>query len=110
MALAWASLGASGALGAPEGDEPDLWGGDHRGRGRTGAGPLLSAVPGDIADGAAADPSVATSPVDRVLLSDPEAETVAEILDLIWVWLFFDDVHLMISKCGARMGRCVWSD
>ena len=28
----------------------------------------------------------------------------------IRVWLFFDDVHLMISKCGARMGRCVWSD
>jgi hypothetical protein len=25
------------------------------------------------------------------------------------VWLFFDDVHLMISKCGARLGRCVWS-
>src|SRR5712691_10537354 len=29
---------------------------------------------------------------------------------LTWVWLFFDDVHLMISKCGARLGRCVWSD
>ena len=28
---------------------------------------------------------------------------------LIWVWLFFDDVHLMISKWGARLGRCVWS-
>jgi hypothetical protein len=25
------------------------------------------------------------------------------------VWLFFDDVHLKISKCGARLGRCVWS-
>jgi hypothetical protein len=26
------------------------------------------------------------------------------------VWLFCDDVHLMISKCGARLGRGLWSD
>jgi len=32
------------------------------------------------------------------------------VFNLIWVWLFFDDVHLMISKCGGRVGRCVWSD
>ena len=29
---------------------------------------------------------------------------------IVRVWLFFDDVHLMISKCGGRVGRCVWSD
>jgi hypothetical protein len=29
--------------------------------------------------------------------------------EVIRVWLFFDDVHLMISKCGVRLGRCVWS-
>jgi hypothetical protein len=27
-----------------------------------------------------------------------------------WVWLFFDDVHLMISRCETRLGRCMWSD
>jgi hypothetical protein len=41
--------------------------------------------------------------LDDTLLEDLKAE-------IIWVWLFFDDVHLMISKCGARLGRCMWSD
>jgi hypothetical protein len=27
---------------------------------------------------------------------------------IIGVWLFFDDVHLMISRCGAGLERCVW--
>ena len=31
------------------------------------------------------------------------------VVKIRWVWLFFDDVHLMISKWGARLGRCVWS-
>ena len=26
----------------------------------------------------------------------------------IWVWLFFDDVHLMISRGGAGLERWVW--
>src|SRR5712691_1855952 len=26
----------------------------------------------------------------------------------IWVWLFFDTVHLMISRCGTRRECCVW--
>src|SRR4029453_170279 len=73
MALAAAPLGGPGALYAPASDESDLWGCDHCDRGRTGAGSLLSAVPVDIPDGATADPSVAPSPLDRVLLSDPEA-------------------------------------
>jgi hypothetical protein len=28
----------------------------------------------------------------------------------IWVWLFYDDVHLMISKCGARLRCCMRSN
>ena len=28
-------------------------------------------------------------------------------LETIWVWLFFDDIHLMISRCGSRLARCV---
>jgi integrase len=32
-----------------------------------------------------------------------------QVSKMIRVWLFFDDVHLKISKCGARLGRCVWS-
>ena len=31
-----------------------------------------------------------------------------ERLSMKWVWLFFDDVHLMISRCGAGLERCVW--
>ena len=27
---------------------------------------------------------------------------------VIWVWLFFDDVHLMISRCGTGLERWVW--
>src|SRR5205823_686284 len=73
VALAGPPLGATGTLYTPAGDESDLGGRDPRHRGRTGAGPLLSAVPVDIPNRAAADPSVAPSPLDRVLLSNPEA-------------------------------------
>lgn len=41
--------------------------------------------------------------------SDLTELSLEELMHIEGVWLFFDDVHVMISKCGARLGRCVWS-
>ena len=66
-------MGGWGALGAPAGDEPDLWGGDARHHGRTEAGAFVPAVSVDVAECAAVDSALAASHLDRVWLSDPEA-------------------------------------
>jgi hypothetical protein len=52
-------------------------------------------------------PDVAPALLQEVLVEPPLAG--AEPISLVtWVWLFFDDVHLMISRCGAGLERCVW--
>jgi hypothetical protein len=46
----------------------------------------------------------------RRWLWNGNAQRLMRAYEIEGVWLFFDNVHLMISKCGVRLGRCVWSD